>query len=88
MAANKVPTLEVVANNMTVVHFPNASILFSYETPVAFRDASGVIRSENIWSATTGKHLNRWCPDSATVVDAISFELMLGEAMEGAMVAS
>lgn len=31
---------------------------FSYSTIVAFRDDTGWVKSENVWSATTGKHLN------------------------------
>jgi len=34
-------------------------IWFSYETPVAFRTPeTGLIVSQNIWTTTTGKHLN------------------------------
>lgn len=34
-------------------------IWFSYETPIAFRLAGGTpVVSENVWSTTTGKHLN------------------------------
>lgn len=36
----------------------NLTIYFSYETPIAFYDNGKLIISENIWSSTTGKHLN------------------------------
>lgn len=37
-----------------------ASIIwFSYETPIAFvRNTTDVVMTKNIWSSTTGKHLN------------------------------
>jgi hypothetical protein len=31
---------------------------FSYETIVGFNDGSGWVKSENVWSKTTAKHLN------------------------------
>ena len=45
----------------TVVHLGSTSLLFSYETIVAFstRRSGGWICSENIWSNTTGKHMNQ-----------------------------
>lgn len=42
----------------TLVRIDNLDILFSYETPVAFREGWGSwVVSENLWSTTTGKHI-------------------------------
>lgn len=45
--------------NETTVSIGSLDIYFSYETPVAFRDNGRLRVSENVWSTTTGKHLNR-----------------------------
>lgn len=47
-------------NNLTRVYLgTNLTIWFSYETPVAFAiSGEGTFKSENIWSRTTGRHLN------------------------------
>lgn len=43
-----------------VVHLGTLSLLFSYETIVAYRYRfEGWKVSENIWSVTTGKHMNQ-----------------------------
>lgn len=41
---------EVVVNGL--------SIYFSYDTPVAFKVDEELLTSDNIWSQTTGSHLN------------------------------
>ena len=33
-------------------------VYFSYRTPVAFRNGTGLTVRENAWGPTTGKHLN------------------------------
>lgn len=44
---------------LTYVTIGSVMLAFSYETIVAFRaPASGWVVSENVWSGTTGKHLN------------------------------
>ena len=42
---------------LTYVTVGDVELAFSYETVVAFYDRGWVL-SENIWSRTTGKHLN------------------------------
>lgn len=45
--------------NLTEVELGEFSIVFSYEEPIAFyTHEGGWTVSENIWSPTTGKHLN------------------------------
>jgi len=36
------------------------TIWFSYDSPVGFSNADGIVASENCWSTTTGKHLNEF----------------------------
>lgn len=51
--------LKQIAPNLTGVEIGNnLTVYFSYETPVAFSFNGRVTGSENIWSQTTGKHLN------------------------------
>lgn len=45
--------------NETTLELPGLTIWFSYETPVAFRNAEHRLVRQNDWSTTTGKHLNR-----------------------------
>ena len=45
-----------------VVNIGELQFYFSYETIIAFRDENGLKISKNIWSTTTGKHLN-WIDD-------------------------
>lgn len=45
-------------NNATYIQLGDLEIWYSYETPVAFRFAGKRVVSENVWSSTTGKHLN------------------------------
>jgi hypothetical protein len=45
-------------NNAMVVSFGNITLWFSYHTLVAFKVGNRRIVSENLWSSTTGKHLN------------------------------
>lgn len=42
------------------------SLYFSYETVIAFQDASGLVVRQNDWSTTTGKHLN-WIDGGGTI---------------------
>ena len=54
---------ENTARNFNCVEIGNLDLYFSYETIVAFRAPdTGLVVSENIWSPTTGKHLN-WLDD-------------------------
>ena len=53
------------------------TLYFSYETIVAFSIPGGLICSENVWSVTTGKHLNWIEPDKGKRVKSQVFEKAL-----------
>ncbi len=54
--------LKPIASNMTEVNINGATILFSYQTPVAcYLDKfQGWYRTEKKWSVTTSRHINKW----------------------------
>jgi len=54
--------LRQIAANQTELTLPSgAVVLFSYETPVAAQLASGgFVRTEQKWSVTTSRHINKW----------------------------
>lgn len=53
--------LNVLAPNLTLLHMPVGSILFSYETPVAaYVSGRGYVRTAQKFSKTTTKHINQW----------------------------
>ena len=51
-------SLEQIRPNLVVVTVGGKELAFSYQTVVAFSDGAGWVKSENIWSVTTGRHLN------------------------------
>ncbi len=61
------------ANNH-VVTLDTARFWFSYGTLVAFQGIDGeLVVHKNIWSKTTGKHLNAICADKNKRVDKETF---------------
>ena len=51
--------IEQIEPNFTKFNVGALTLWFSYETPIAFKvDGQPRIVRENIWSTTTGKHLN------------------------------
>ena len=54
--------IKTLASNMTLLVLSNgAEILFSYETPVAGHDETGIaFRTTEKYSATTTKHINKY----------------------------
>lgn len=52
------PTIAKIDNNLVKVKIGPVSVWFSYETPIAFQVNKTLICHENIWSRSTGKHLN------------------------------
>ena len=54
--------LTPIAANQTVLSFTNgAQVFFSYKTPVAaYCPLRGYIRTEQFWSSTTSRHINKW----------------------------
>jgi hypothetical protein len=63
--------------NETTVQIGDLTLAFSYETVVGFATPStGWVVSENVWSRTTGKHLNRL--PRGTIRERISHDEFLG----------
>ena len=53
--------LTQIAPNQTEVETSEARILFSYRTPVAaYIFGEGFVKTEQYWSVTTSKHINKW----------------------------
>ena len=52
--------LKPVGSNMNEIEVDGKSILFSYKTPVAGWDDEGAFRSEDWFSMTTTKHINKY----------------------------
>jgi hypothetical protein len=52
------PTILVDAG-LTRVVVDNITLWFSYQTLVAFRVGDELVARQNVWGATTGKHLNQ-----------------------------
>lgn len=52
--------LNPVGSNMNEVEVNGKSILFSYKTPVAGYDDQGAFRTEDFFSVTTSKHINKY----------------------------
>lgn len=65
--------------NSNMVTIGELDIYFSYSTPVAFRYAGGLEISENIWSKTTGKHLNAINPDKDARIPNEEFKKKLND---------
>ena len=52
--------LNPVGSNMNEIEVDGKSILSSYKTPVAGYDDLGAFRSEDYFSVTTSKHINKY----------------------------
>ena len=52
--------LNPVGSNMNEVEINGKSVLFSYKTPVAGWDEQGAFRTEDWFSMTTTKHINKY----------------------------
>ena len=52
--------LNPVGSIMNEIEVDGKSILFSYKTPVAGWDDEGAFRSEDFFSVTTSKHINKY----------------------------
>lgn len=54
--------LTKITNNFSKLIVDNATIWFSYETPIAFKvkySINDTFIAKNQWSRTSGKHINR-----------------------------
>lgn len=62
---SKQPSIHQNAINFTEVTVGHLTYFFSYDTIVGFQKGyEKPVVSENIWSATTGKHINMILPGS------------------------
>tara|TARA_R100000315_G_C5222436_1_gene134068 strand:- start:1084 stop:1311 length:228 start_codon:yes stop_codon:yes gene_type:complete len=52
--------LKPIASNMKELIVNGVSILFSYETPVAGWDNEGAFKTEEKYSKTTTRHVNKY----------------------------
>ena len=63
--------LRQVGSNMTEVEIGRATVLFSYEAPVACHiQGQGYFRTSKKWSVTTSKHIGKWL-STMRPVDAV-----------------
>ena len=54
--------LKQIGSNQTEIIFNDGThVLFSYETPVAVSTVDGIFVTEQKYSNTTTKHINKWC---------------------------
>ena len=71
--------LKNIGSNQTELDLGFAQVFFSYETPVAACLTDGtLVRTEQWYSATTSKHINKWlngCDALMVSQDRISFLL-------------
>lgn len=75
------------AQNLHKLTTDKLEIWFSYEIPVAFGIIGGFCEykmyiTKNIWSSTTGKHLNMIDPDGSKRVENSEFNKLLEEALK------
>ena len=60
--------LEAIAPNQTAVYLNDATVFFSYNTPVAaFVYGEGYIKTSTKWSQTTSRHINKWLDGRSAV---------------------
>jgi|TARA_B100000927_G_scaffold262295_1_gene233088 hypothetical protein len=52
--------LKPIGSNMNEIVVKGKSILFSYSTPVAGWDENGAFRTDEKFSVTTSKHINKY----------------------------
>ena len=52
--------LNPLGSNINEIVVEGKYILFSYKTPVAGWDESGAFRTEDFFSVTTSKHINKY----------------------------
>ncbi len=52
--------LKQLGSNMTEIKTGNSDVLFSYETPVAGWDDVGAFKTDNFFSQTTSRHINKY----------------------------
>lgn len=71
--------VSIVGNNFTRLEWNGVTIWFSFETPIAFDEGRGIVISENVWTNTTGKHMNFINPDKSKRIPNDLFKLQLND---------
>jgi hypothetical protein len=53
--------IRVIGANQTELEIKGGDVvLFSYNTPVAIRSTAGAFKTDQRWSNTTQRHINKW----------------------------
>ena len=65
------------SGNNTAIRIGNVCIYFSYSTVVAINVDGELFVSDNVFSTTTGKHINAINPDKSIRISRDKFEKML-----------
>lgn len=55
----------------------NIAILYSYETPVAYKDGYEYFKVDKFYSKTTSRHINDWIGGSNQAVEELSEDKFL-----------
>lgn len=64
------------------VRIGNLTLYFSYRTVVAFNDNNNFWISKNVWSNTTGRHLNCINRNKSIRIDYEEFKVKLNECLK------
>ena len=52
--------IDRLGSNETLIFSKDYTVLFSYNTPVAYFNGSGYRKTDQFWSVTTSRHINKW----------------------------
>ena len=74
--------LELIKQNFNKVVLKNLILYFSYKTIIAFNYNGLITISKNVWSKTTGRHLNYVNDDKSIRVDNTKFNELLNSVLE------
>lgn len=74
--------LRNIKPNFTEVLIGNVTLFFSYETIIGFTSKGELKVSENVWSNTTGKHLNQIEPNKTRRLSREDFMKQLDKALK------
>lgn len=78
----EIKLIKAMNNNLTEVVIGKLTLWFSYQTVIGFYTPdTGIIASENIWSNTTGRHLNSFS-DKDQRIDRQLFQEQLDQVVE------
>lgn len=71
-----------IMNNFKVLTIGGLHLWLSYNTVVAFSKDGMLYCSENIWTRTTGKHLNYVCSDKSERINNNNFNALLASNLQ------